>query len=223
MKKISKSVASWQFLLAFIVFLTVLGVVYFYREQVQTLVVVPIIYLLWVVDLAFQMFGQQCIWVLALSITLILSLVFSRRNKKSAKDLNRMVYDRKPATGRIQFWRRQVRISSNAIDDGFRSLELRHLVLQTLAYQENTNIRNIEGQLRSGKIHIPEDVGNFLGITGQTVVTRQSIGLLESIELRIRWIVERFVSPEYSPDPRIEMVAAYLESIMEVDDDARNY
>jgi hypothetical protein len=223
MKKIYQSIAGWQFLLASLVFIAVVGLAYVYQEQITAIVLVPILYLMWFVDLALQMFGQQCIWVLALIIALILSFVVSHRNETSVPDATRGMENR-PAVGRIQFWRRRVRISSNTIDDvSFRGSEFRQLVLQTLAYQENTNIRDIEEQLRSGQIRVPADVSNILGLTDQITVTRPSIGFLESIKLRIRWIIESFAPPEYYPDPRIEKVAEYLENIMEVEDDTRDY
>jgi hypothetical protein len=224
MNETHQSLPWWQFLLAFVVFIAVLGLAYFYREQITEIVLVPILYVLWIIDIALQMFGQRCIWLLALVIALALSLVFSRRNEKPVKDLDRTVYTRGPAVGRIHFWRRRVRVNSGAIYAiSYRRSEMRQLVIRALAYRENSRIRDIEDQLRSGQLSVPAEVSHLLGLDDQPEESHKSLGLIDFIKLRFEWITERFVTPRYSPDPKIEKVAEYLENLMEVDNDTRNH
>jgi hypothetical protein len=52
------------------------------------------------------------------------------------------------------------------------------------------------------------------------VEARHQVHLLEAIKLRLRWMMARFFSPKYLPDSKIEQIAEYLESLMEVDYDA---
>ena len=61
----------WQFLAPLIVFIAVSGLLYFFRELITEIILMPILYVLWVVDLALQIFGQQCIWILAFNTAAI--------------------------------------------------------------------------------------------------------------------------------------------------------
>jgi len=224
MNKIHQASPRWQIIFTFVVFFAVLVLAYLYRQQIVEIVLVPILYLLWVFDLALQIFGQRCIWTVALIIALVLSLRFFQRKEKPIKGLDRTVYGRGPAIGRIQFWRRRVRVNTNAIYAvSYRRPVLRHLIIQALAYRENSNIQEIEKKLRSGQMNIPTEVSTIMGLKDHSVESRSSIGLIEFIKLRLDWIAERFITPKFVPDPQIEKVADYLENLMEVDNDARNY
>jgi hypothetical protein len=223
MNKIRQASLRLQFFFTFVVFLAVLGLAYLYRQQIVEIVLVPILYLLWVVNVALQIFGQRCIWTAALIIALLLSLRFFQQKEKPIKGLDRTVYSRGPAVGRIQFWRRRVRVNTNAIfAASYRRPAMRQLIIRALAYRENSNVQEIEKKLRSGQMNIPAEISNILGLEDQSVESRGSIGLIEFIKLRIGWITERFITPKFVPDPQIEKVANYLENLMEVDNDARN-
>jgi hypothetical protein len=224
MNKIRQTLTRWQILLTIAVFFAVLGLATLYRQQIIEIVLVPILYLAWIIDLALQIFGQQCIWTIAIIIALVLSLRFFQRKEKPIKGLDRTVYNRGPAVGRIQFWRRRVRVNSNAIYAvSYRRPAMRQLIIQALAYRENSNSREIEKKLRSGQMKLPSAVNSILRLDDQTVESRISIGLIEFIKLRVDWIMGRFKSPIYLPDSQIEKVADYLEYLLEVDNDARNH
>jgi len=201
--------------------MVVLGLAFVFRDQITEIVLIPILYILWVVDVALQMFGQRCIWVAALMIALLLSLFISRRNERPVKELDRTVYSRGPAEGRINFWRRRVRVNTRAINAvSYRRSEMYHLVIRALAYHENSNAQEIEEQLQTGEIRVPPEVSSILGLDDRSVEARHKVNLLDAIKLRLKWIIERFVSPKYLPDYKIEQIAEYLESLMEVDYDA---
>ncbi|MFN2151124.1 MAG: hypothetical protein ACK2T5_05965 [Anaerolineales bacterium] len=212
----------WQrILLAAIIFIAVLGLAFVFRDQITEIILIPILYILWVVDVALQMFGQRCIWFAALMIALLLSLFFSRRNERPVKELDRTVYSRGPAEGRINFWRRRVRVNTRAINAvSYRRSEMYHLVIRALAYHENSNAQEIEERLQAGEIHVPPGVSSILGLDDRSVEARHQVHLLEAIKLRLRWMMARFFSPKYLPDSKIEQIAEYLESLMEVDYDA---
>jgi hypothetical protein len=224
MNKTRQQLPRWQVISTIVVFFAALGLAYFYRQQVIQIALVPILYLAWVIDLALQIFGQRCIWITALIITLVLSLRVFQRREKPIKGLDHTVYERGPAVGRIQFWRQRVRVNSNAIYAvSYRRPAMRQLIIQALAYRENSNTQEIEKKLRSGEMNLPAEVSSILGLDNQPVKSRSSIGLIEFIKLRLDWIKGRFIKPKYIPDPQIEKVADYLENLMEVDDDARNH
>jgi hypothetical protein len=110
--------------------------------------------------------------------------------------------------------------SSEIYARGYRRSELHRLVIRALAFRENRSVQEIDERLRSGQLLVPAEVGFILGLDDRRFQSHISIGYIERLKYRLRWILGRFVTPTYSPDPRIEKVAEYLESFMEVDDDA---
>jgi hypothetical protein len=224
MNENKQSLPWWQFLLIFVVFWVALGMSFIYRQQIAENVLVPILYLLWMTELALRILGQQCIWTLAILTTLILSIIFFRQKEKPTDGSDRTVYHRRLAVGRIQFWRRRVRVKSNAFNGvSYRRSEMRQLILQALAYRYSRDTPEIEIKLRSGQLSVPAEVSAILGLDDQPIELRKSINLIELVKLRIDWITERFTHSKFIPDPQIEKVADYLENLMEVDNDDRNH
>jgi hypothetical protein len=223
MNKNHRPLQRWQFLVPLLIFIAVAGLLYIFRELITEIILMPILYVLWVVDLALQIFGQQCIWFLALIIALILSFAFSRRRGKSDLYLRQTVYDPGPAIGRIQFWRRRVRVNSGAIHAvSYRNPGVWELVARALAYHENSDVKEIEEQLRSGQLQVPVEVGQILGLDIQSIEPRPKVGFINSIKLWFRRMVEYFTPQKFVPDPKIEKVAEYLEGLVEVDNDDKN-
>lgn len=221
-------IRSWfpwlQLILVFIVFVIVLSFAIIYRDQLKEAVLIPLLYLLWVGDLALKSFDQQCIWLLALFSALFLSLAYSRRAaKKSFGSTSHATRSRPLSAGRIHFWKTQVRVSSSKVyARTYRRSELRRLVIKTLAYRENHEDEQIKEQIRSRQLRVPAEVSYVLGVDDQPVEPDQSTRFIQRIQQRFNWIIERFNAPTFTPDPRLEKVAEYLESLMEVDNDTGN-
>jgi hypothetical protein len=139
MNKIRSS-PPWSLLIfAFVIFIAAVAMAFIYQDTLRETVLVFILYVIWVGDLAIQSFDQRCIWQMALVITLILTIAFSRRKtEKSISNPPGNVHRHSSFPGRIRFWRTQVRIGSSA---GFarrsRPSELSGLVIKALAYREN--------------------------------------------------------------------------------------
>jgi len=171
----------------------------------------------------FKSFDQQCIWLLALVIALALSLSFSHRIKEPVEDhrMSRPHYFL--AAGRIRFWGSQIRVGSSAVyASGYRSPELRRLVIKTLAYHEEVSTEEIKEQLRSGALNVPPEVSYILGLDDTRDSPDQPVDLMKRIEGWFDQIIVRFGASTFSPDPRLEKVAEYLENFMEVDNDVGN-
>ena len=120
--------------MAGLVFLTAVVFALRFQNRLKEIVLVPLLYLLWVGKLALRSFDQRCLWLLALIITLALSLSFSRRKERpfEIKPTRRLRHT--PAAGRIQFWRAQIRVNSSAVyAQNYRRSELRRLAIKALA------------------------------------------------------------------------------------------
>jgi hypothetical protein len=100
---------------------------------------------------------------------------------------------------------------------------MRQLILQALAYCENSDKQEIEIKLRSGQLSVPAEVSTILGLDDQPIELHKSFHLVEFIKRRKDWITERFTHSKHIPDPQIEKVADYLENLMEVDNGDRNH
>ena len=213
-----KPFPQWYFLLVLIVFVAVLGVAYINRELIADIILVPILYVLWVIDLALQIFGQPCIWILALIIAVVLSFAFSRHKEKQSMSMRQTVYGPGPAVGRIQFWRRQVRVNSGALHvASYRNPGMWQLVVHALAYHHSSDIKEIEEQLRSGQLQVPVEVRQILGLDIRLDEPRQTANFIEAIRRGFRWVVESFKPKKYIPNPSIEKVAKYIENLLESD------
>ena len=223
MNKIRQSLPWLQFMVAFVVFIAVLGLAILYQDQLKEVVLVPMLYVLWAGELVFKSFDQQCIWLLALVIALVLSLSFSGRTKEPVEDHRMSRTHHFLAAGRIRFWRGQIRVGSSAVyASGYRRSELRRLVIKTLAYREGVSSEEIKEQLRSGGLSVPPEVSYILGLDDTRDSPDQPVALMKRIEEWFDQTIVRFRASAFSPDPRLEKVAEYLESFMEVDNDAEN-
>jgi hypothetical protein len=223
MSKTQNSLPWLYFLVAFLVFMVVIGLAIRYQDPLKEAVLVPLLYIVWVVDLILKSFDQRCIWSLALVIALVLSLVFSRRTQEFSEDYRRSVSQRFLDSGRIRFWRRQIRIGSSALyTSGFHRSELRRLVIETLAYREGLSDEEIKEQLYAGEIDLPSEIRYILGLDDSQDSPDKPLNFWKRI---VRWfdeIIGRIVTPNFMPNPRLERVAEYLENLMEVDNDTGN-
>ena len=222
MNKIRSSLPWSQLIFAFVVFIAVLVLLTFiYQDTLRETVLVSILYVLWVGDLAIQSFDQRCIWLLALVITLVLTITFSRRKtEKPIADSQTTLRRRSFVPGRIDYWRSQVWLGSSAVYmRSYHRSDLRRLVIKALAYRENKDSEEIRELLRSEKLQVPPEVRYILGMDDLVRGAEYRLGILHRIQQRFNWIHANFLAPTFSPDPRLDKVAAYLESFVEDDHD----
>ena len=223
MSRTRNSLPWLQFLVAFVVFIVVIGLAVRYQEPLKEAVLVPLLYILWVVDLVLKSFDQRCIWSLALVIALVASLVFSRRTQEFSEDYSRSKPQRFLDSGRIRFWRRQIRISSSALStSGFHRSELRRLVIEILVYREGLSDDEIKEQLFAGEIDVPPEVRFILGLDDPQDDPDKPPNFWKRVSRWINEIIGRFRTPNLIPNPRLERVAEYLENLMEVENDVGN-
>jgi hypothetical protein len=105
---------------------------------------------------------------------------------------------------------------------GFHRSELSRLVIETLAYREGVSAEEIKEQLNVGAITLPLEVSYVLGLDELHDHPDKPLGFLQRTARWFNQFFAQFVSPKFLPNPRLEKVVEYLESLMEVDDDAGN-
>ena len=210
-------------LMAFVVFMVVIGLALRYQGLLKEIVLIPLLYVMWVTELVLKSFDQRCIWLMALVVAVSLSLAFSYRTRSPEDIYLKSVSHRFLDSGRIRYWRRQIRIGSSALyTSGFHRSELSRLVIESLAYREGVSAEEIKEQLNAGAITVPSEVSYVLGLDEIQDHPDKPLGFVKRTARWFNHIFEQFVSPKFIPNPRLEKVVEYLEGLMEVDDDAGN-
>ena len=210
-------------LMAFVVFMVVIGLALRYQGLLKEIVLIPLLYVMWVTELVLKSFDQRCIWLMALVVAVSLSLAFSTRTRSPEDIYLKSVSHRFLDSGRIRYWRRQIRIGSSVLyTSGFHRSELSRLVIETLAYREGVSAEEIKEQLNAGAITVPSEVSYVLGLDEIQDHPDKPLGFVKRTARWFNHIFEQFVSPKFIPNPRLEKVVEYLEGLMEVDDDAGN-
>ena len=223
MSKIRRPLLWLSLLMAFVVFIVVVGLAIRYQEPIKGVVLVPLLYIVWVADLVLKSFDQRCIWVMALVTAVSLSLAFSRRTQEFSENYRRSAPQRFLDSGRIRYWRRQIRIGSSALYTiGFHRSELRRLVIETLAYREGLSGEEIKEQLDAGELNVPPEVSYILGLDDLQENPDKPLGFMKRIARWFDEIIGHFGGSHFLPNPRLVKIAEYLESLMEVDNDVGN-
>ena len=212
-----------QLLAALLVFAVVVGLALYYQNSLKEIILIPLLYVLWVTELVLKSFDQRCIWVMALVVAVSLSLAFSYRSRSPVDIYQRLVSQRFFESGRIRYWRRQIRIGSSALyTSGFHRSELSRLVIETLAYREGVSAEEIKEQLNVGVITVPSEVRYVLGLDELQEPPEKPPGLMKRTARGFNQFFRQLFAPKILPNPRLEKVVEYLESLMEVDDDIGN-
>jgi hypothetical protein len=107
---------------------------------------------------------------------------------------------------------------SNAERDYYLS-DLHQLIIKSLSYDKQISPEDIKEQLRSGTLLLPSEVHNFLGVFDFQNGLDQQIGFFQKLQQWFHRIRGIFKSQTKLPDPDLEKVAAYLESLLEDGDD----
>ena len=95
-------------------------------------------------------------------------------------------------------------------------------MIETLAYREGVSAEEIREQLNVGVISVPSEVRTILGLDDVQDHPDQPLGLMKRTARWFNQVFRQLFAPKFSPNPRLEKVVEYLESLMEVDDDAGN-
>lgn len=212
-----------QLIFTLLVFLATLILALVFRETLRETLLVPLLYLVWVGNLAFKSLDQSCIWVAALMVALAIGMGY-RRRAKTPLESPQTILRRPPPAGRIQFWQSQLGVRRGLTSDQrLTAWEARRLFINLLAYREHTNAEQIKKQLSRGELTLPAEIRAHLALEDNGSRPEQPIPPLERLR---QMVIEYLNLPDRGaasrPDPKWEKVADYLESLMEVEHDIRN-
>lgn len=209
-------------ILTLVVFLAALVLAVIFRSKLQETVLIPILYLVWIGNLAIRSLDQNCIWVAALLLAIAIGLSSTRRAKKPVEALPAAAR-RTLATGRIHFWRNQIGARRGVTaPQRLRSWEARRLFYQLMAYREHTSVEEIKKRFNQPDSTLPDEIRLLLVSENGEVEPTQALSLFDQIRRALSFVFGFSGRDIRAPDPMWEKVADYFESLVEVDDDIRN-
>jgi hypothetical protein len=219
----NRPVSLWlQIVLSVMVFGAVVWLALQSRAELTEAVLVPLLYVLWVGKVAIKSFDQHYIWLLTVVVALVLSLFLTHQKTRSRGARPPKGPTASQEVGRIAFWRSQIRVSSSGTTRRFRRAQLRRLLINALAYRQNKNNDEILAELHSGQLSVPPEVGYILGVKGSQNKPVQHLGFKLFLKQKFSRIKELVRKPEFKLDPRLKIVAEYLDQLLEADDDIKN-
>jgi hypothetical protein len=221
MKKNRVSIPWPQYIFVFVVFIIILILGYIFQDALRETVLVNVLHAIWVLDLAIKSVDQDNLWMLALVITLFWMIIsISQKFEEPIPPPKAPFQGHLPAAERIPFWRGMIKVrESVAYRPKYFRPEVNWLIIKTLTYHENSNTEDVKDRLRSGELVVPPEVHDVLGMGVTQSGIEEQGGITERITLRFQLFRERFKTQKYIPDPRLEKVATYLESLLENTDD----
>ena len=125
----------------------------FFTDFVREVVVIPLLYLLWIVRFLFVSFPQANLWILFLGLIgliLLLSLVERRRSRALS------LPPPSPPPGRVEGWEALLHRAQQ--DEYFKwrlAQQLQRLTLMTLAHQRGQSFGQTRLDLRHGRLEMP--------------------------------------------------------------------
>lgn len=206
-----------QLVIALVVFLAVLAMGYLFRGVLQETVLVAVEYTFWLGDYFVKLFGQNTLWMLVLVVALGLAIQLSRVlfslpegrreriNAIKAPDIGRIAYWQQPV-----YWYRKVSNGGN-----YFLLAFPKLVIDTLAYHERKDPDVVREAVLNGDLKVPEEVRRIVSMEAHSPGPEQEPRPFNGIRKLSQKLLGRTEQPVSDSDTRLEIVAAYLEELLE--------
>jgi hypothetical protein len=212
-----------QLITAGVVFLAVVGLGYLFRDFLKETVLVAIEYTFWLGDYFVKLFGQRMLWVLALVLTLGLAVQLSQVLFSLPKERREPINPIKaPDIGRIAFWQQPIYWYRKVSNGGnYFLLAFPKLVIDTLAYHERKDPAVIREMVINGELPVPEEVRRIVSMEALSPSPAQESKPFEGLRKLSKKLLGRSSWPESDSDSRLEIVAAYLEDLLEDENESK--
>lgn len=179
------------------------------RDFVREVVVVPLSYLLWFVELILKSIPQFVSWALLLAIVMLL-VIRSLRAEPQPAPKPRAVGAR--SAGTVEAWLRRIRLRARGQYSRERFAQhLGSLVLTVLAYRERLTPRDIQRRLENGDLAIPPEIRAYLEAEMRPALPRR-VGLTTRLMRRLGLDAAH----TSALDRDLEEVVQFLEDQLEV-------
>jgi hypothetical protein len=195
--------------------LTVLLVVAL-RDVVRETIVVPLLYVLWLVRLFLGSMPQMLFWSVFLIVACFLALGSLAREKSARHDPGPAV---ETSSGQVSVWARRIRLMARGGYMGwYFGQHVEKLIAEVLAYRERLSTREIRRRMKARDLEAPPEVRAYFEIVMMPSQRRWHIGILS----RFRLFPRKRAQGMLPTGSGMERVVRFLEDELEVPYDDRN-
>jgi hypothetical protein len=189
----------------------------FYWDFVRETVVVPIYFLLWLIDLVIKSVPQQAYLAVLALICLIMGFNTLQRISGGQPTPSRPRIQTTDIT-RYTHWRRVYRnLYGNSFFRNEFGTEIRKLLLAVLAYQEGLSTAQIETMILNGTLSVPPAVTDLIRQRGFILPAAPRTNTIQRVGQRLSRLL--FYKPSQMPiqdDERVAEVIHFIEHRLEI-------
>jgi len=157
-------------LAVFLVLFILLSVAFLFwaRDIVREVVVLPLSYLFWVIGVLVNYLPQLFFWIILLLIAGRIALTSLSRKKKENQDTPRSIPDpanRPVIQGRVAFWVSRVEYLNSGRGEYFTSSfhsAVGKMLLDLIAYRYRLPPKQVEERIRAGTLDLPPDIQEYV-------------------------------------------------------------
>lgn len=226
----------WAAIILAVIFMAaVVALTTVFRNPLQEHVVQPLVESWNSLRNFYRKLSPEIIWAAFLALAYFFTILSMPRQQSavtalfsSGEKVNHVLFaevtpDQEP-DGRLSFWVEEVgRLYRDHMQTRLSVLELKRLVLESIAYREGFNsMHEAEGWLEENKRTVPPEVMELLHVRP---MVRKETGCNPLTQLWMRlqiWQREAAAPVEITPSQKIAVIIKYLEQFKEVEHDRRN-
>ncbi len=197
------------------IFIAVAALLFFFRNAVRELVIVPLQYLAWFASLIYHSIDQSIIWSLLFLLALFIGMQLFYQSIRPAGARPAPDNQTSLGLGRVGAWLVSVRFMlAGGTGQDYFAAEVKRLLLSILAYRENTTQKEIEQRILDDDISIPAELQFIFHVRSYRPPT-----FWQRIRMDVNTILKsiRHTKPEVDEDRKraLRVVVQYLEEQME--------
>lgn len=189
----------------------------FVRDFVRQVIVLPVTYIAWLIDLVIRSIPQSAFWAVAVAVGILTAwrtLAARRAALTSTVPILAEQSDRSVFLSRLDYI---VRMRESPFAREKLAFELRLLIIKLLVYRERLSESEIERQICTGEMVTPPEVHALL-TDWQTWLNRPRVTLprqmLDRLWGRLRRMPDKVVQPDAALERRLECAIDYMETLM---------
>lgn len=221
MNKIKETNLRRALIPALIVFVIVVVLGFMYQETLKETVLVSFQYILWLGSIFIKNLDQRYLWLQIVLVSLMfafgLSSMFPSPIKKRNGDITE---EELPQKGRIDFWQYRISMYRNIRGrNTFILLDFPTLIVDTLALHERSDPKIIKENILSGKMQVPDEVYGIVAMEEVSTEEDEDTQAFQGGRNLLQRLSGRPNAAETAANARLEKVAAYLEYLLEDEND----
>lgn len=210
-----------EWIIPILVFILVIILGFIFRKTLENTFGVFFQYVLWVGDIFIKNLDQRFIWLQIIILSLALAgwysggfLTPTRKKRKTSLD------EGASAKGRIDYWLYRIYMYRSVRSGGiYFLLDFPNLILESLAFNYRIDPHTIKDKIIAGEIQVPEEVYRIVVADESAQKDDEEDSLLGGWRNLFKRNSKQSRISAIESDARLAEVAAYLEKILEDEND----